>query len=100
MAVVELVDRMKAFLSARFVSRISLSSCVPLFLLAVVPVGVAQSRVQQPSTLRPGSQTSAAWFKESVDLVLVPVSVLDHWDGPVTDLPLNRFIVVEDKVSQ
>jgi len=91
---------MKAFISARFVSRISLSSCVPLFLLAVVPAGVAQSRVPQPSTLRAGSQTSAALFKESVDLVLVPVSVLDHWDRPVTDLPLKRFNVFEDKVSQ
>jgi Ca-activated chloride channel family protein len=92
--------RMKAFIWARLLSCISFRLCVPLFVLAVLAGGMAQSRVQQPSTLSAGSQTSAALFKESVDLVLVPVSVLDHSDRPVTDLTSKHFIVFEDKVSQ
>ena len=91
---------MKAFISACLVCRISLIPCVLLFLLVVLPMGMAQSRVQQPSTLLAGSQTSTPLFKKSVDLVVVPVSVLDHWDRPVTDLTSKHFVVFEDKVSQ
>jgi Ca-activated chloride channel family protein len=88
-----------AFISAFLVSRRSLSLCVALCLLAML-AGMAQSRVQPPSTSRSVSQTSAPLFKKSVDLVVVPVSVLDHWDRPVTDLTSKHFIVFEDKVSQ
>jgi Ca-activated chloride channel family protein len=73
-----------------------------LTLLVLLP-SFLQAQAFKGSSLTstpPVSLANKALFRKDVDLVLMPVSVLDHSERPVAGLRADQFRVSEDKTSQ
>ena len=69
------------------------------------PWGAAQG--PRPGPIEPRAsagaltaKTSSAILRLDVNVVLVPVTVTDSLDRPITNLPAERFRVLEDGVEQ
>jgi Ca-activated chloride channel family protein len=75
-----------------------------VFIVAIAGLGSAQSRLDElhvvpRSTPTPG-KSKVADFSKNVDLVLVPVTVLDHNDRVVSGLQAGNFAVIDNKIPQ
>jgi VWFA-related protein len=83
--------------------RIALISCVCALLYCNSSVGQDLSSVDQVHSLRTSlerSELPPPSIRVNSDLVLIPVTVLDHHDQSITGLEKEHFTLFEDKVEQ
>jgi Ca-activated chloride channel homolog len=86
-------------------SRLELVSWITLFGILISPFRIRAQEPEPkvaitPRRVEPQKRTSAANLRVDLKMVLVPVSVTDALDRPVTTLPRESFRILEDGVEQ
>jgi len=79
--------------------------CLIAIMAAELPVGRVFSQDQPrvsilPRKAPPAAETARSDIRADVNMVLIPVSISDRWDHPITNLTSNAFRLFEDQIEQ